>query len=192
MFYLFNKYYNIIIIFIMKINLIVAYSNNYIIGNDNIIPWYYKEDLQYFRKITTETTDKFKKNIVIMGYNTHMSISNNILKNRINIVITTKELENKDTIYYVNSIGNALELCEKLIFDNSAEKVFIIGGESIYNSFNNPKYYKVLDKIYITQIYKDFVGNKYFYKLDDNFKVESIIQSKVHPELEYKILKINY
>ena len=176
----------------MKINLIVAYSNNYVIGNDNIIPWYYKEDLQYFRKITTETTDKFKKNIVIMGCNTHMSISNNILKNRINIVITTKELENKDTIYYVNSIGNALELCEKLIGDNSAEKVFIIGGESIYKSFNNPKYYKVLDKIYITRIYKDFVGNKYFYKLDDNFNVESIIQSKVHPELEYKILKINY
>ena len=188
MFYLFNKYYNNIIIFIMKINLIVAYSNNYIIGNDNTIPWYYKEDLQYFRKITTETTDKFKKNIVIMGYNTHMSISNNILKDRINIVITTKELENKDTIYYVNSIGNALELCKKLIFDNIAEKLFIIGGESIYNSFNNQKYYKVLDKIYITRIYKDFVGNKYFYKLDDNFKFESIIRSKIHPELEYQIL----
>jgi len=188
LFYLFNKYYNNIIIFIMKINLIVAYSNNYIIGNDNTIPWYYKEDLQYFRKITTETTDKFKKNIVIMGYNTHMSISNNILKDRINIVITTKELENKDTIYYVNSIGNALELCKKLIFDNIAEKLFIIGGESIYNSFNNQKYYKVLDKIYITRIYKDFVGNKYFYKLDDNFKFESIIRSKIHPELEYQIL----
>jgi dihydrofolate reductase len=172
----------------MKINLIVAYSNNYIIGNDNTIPWYYKEDLQYFRKITTQTTDKFKKNIVIMGYNTHLSIPNNILKDRINIVITTKELENKDTIYYVNSIGNALELCEKLIFDNSAEKVFIIGGESIYNCFHNSEYYKFLDKAYITRIFKDFDGNKYFYKLDDNFKVESIIQSKVNPELEYQIL----
>ena len=169
----------------MKINIIVAYSNNYVIGNNNYIPWYYKEDLQYFRKITTETTDKFKKNIVIMGYNTHLSISNNILKDRINIVITTKELENKDTIYYVNSITNALELCEKLIFDNSAEKVFIIGGESIYNCF---RYYKFLDKIYITRIYNDFIGNKYFYKLEDEFKFESIIQSKIHPELEYQIL----
>lgn len=188
MFYLFNKYYNIIIIFIMKVNLIVAYSNNYVIGNNNIIPWYYKEDLIYFRKITTETTDKFKKNIVIMGYNTHMSIPNNILKDRINIVITRKELENKDTIYYVNSIGNAIKLCEKLIGNNNGEKIFIIGGESIYNCFNNPKYYKVLDKIYITRIYKDFIGNKYFYKLDDNFKFESIIRSKIHPELEYQIL----
>lgn len=174
----------------MKVNIIVAYSNNYVIGNNNTIPWHYKEDLQYFRKITTQTTDKLKKNIVIMGYNTHISIPNNILKDRINIVITTKELENKDTIYYVNSITNALELCEKLIFNNSAEKVFIIGGESIYNCFNNPKYYKFLDKIYITRIYKDFVGNKYFYKLDDNFKLESITQSKIHHELEYQILSV--
>ena len=188
MFYLFNKYYNNIIIFIMKINLIVAYSNNYVIGNNNIIPWYYKEDLIYFRKITTEKTDKLKKNIVIMGYNTHMSIPNNILKDRINIVITTKELENKDTIYYVNSIGNAIKLCEKLIGNNNGEKIFIIGGESIYNCFRYSEYYKFLDKAYITRIYKDFIGNKYFYKLDDNFKFESIIRSKIHPELEYQIL----
>ena len=174
----------------MKVNIIVAYSNNYVIGNNNNIPWYYKEDLKYFKKITTETTDKLKKNIVIMGYNTHISIPNNTLKDRINIVITTKELENKDTIYYVNSISNALELCEKLIFDNSAEKGFIIGGESIYNYFSNYEYYKFLDKVYITRIYKDFIGNKYFYKLDDKFKFESKLQSKVHPELEYQILSI--
>ena len=94
----------------MKVNIIVAYSNNYVIGNNNDIPWYYKEDLQYFKKITTETIDKYKKNIVISGYNTHLSIPNNYLKDRINIVITTKKIENKDNIYYVNSFDNAIKL----------------------------------------------------------------------------------
>jgi dihydrofolate reductase len=174
----------------MKINLIVAYSNNYVIGNNNDIPWYYKEDLIYFKKITTETIDKSKKNIVISGYNTHLSIPNNYLKDRINIVITTKKIENKDNIYYVNSFDNALELCEKLIFDDIVEKIFIIGGESIYNCFRYSEYYKFLDKVYLTRIYKDFVGNKYFYKLDDNFNLESSIISELHPELEYQVLSI--
>lgn len=172
----------------MKINIIVAHSNNYVIGNDNNIPWYYKEDLIYFKKITTQTIDKSKKNIVISGYNTHLSIPNNYLKDRINIVITTKKIENKDTIYYVNSFTNAIKLSEKLIDSNDGEKIFIIGGESIYNYFRNCEYYKFLDKIYLTRIYKDFIGNKYFYKLDDNFKIESSIISKLHPELEYQVL----
>ena len=172
----------------MKINIIVAYSNNYVIGNDNNIPWYYKEDLKYFRKITTETIDKYKKNIVISGYNTHLSIPNNYLKDRINIVITTKKIENKDNIYYVNSFDNAIKLSEKLIGNNNSEKIFIIGGESIYNCFRYSEYYKFLDKVYLTRIYKDFTGNKYFYKLDDNLKIESSLISKLHPELEYQVL----
>ena len=122
-----------------------------------------------------------------MGYSTHLSIPNNILKDRINIVITRKELENKDNIYYVNSFDDAIKLSEKII-DNNGEKIFIIGGESIYNCFRYSEYYKFLDKVYLTRIYKDFTGNKYFYKLDDNLKIESSLISKLHPELEYQVL----
>ena len=34
-------------------DIIVAVSKNYVIGNDNKIPWNYKEDMKYFKKITT-------------------------------------------------------------------------------------------------------------------------------------------
>ena len=34
----------------LSINVIVAYSDNFIIGNNNNIPWLYKEDLKYFQK----------------------------------------------------------------------------------------------------------------------------------------------
>ena len=73
----------------MKINVIVAYSEKYVIGKDKNIPWIYKEDLKYFQKITKEIKDTNKKNIVIMGYTTHSTIPNQILKDRINIVITS-------------------------------------------------------------------------------------------------------
>ena len=39
----------------MKFNIIVAKSKNNVIGSNNSIPWNYKEDMKYFKKITTET-----------------------------------------------------------------------------------------------------------------------------------------
>jgi dihydrofolate reductase len=186
----------------MKINIIVAYANNYVIGYNNDIPWHYKEDLQYFKTITCHTEDPSKKNIVIMGYNTHISLPNQFLKNRINIVITTKELENNEDLYYVDSLGRAIELCNELITDNKAEKIFIIGGESIYSYYIKSYYYKYLDKVYITRINKDYgissskqclqefdKGNKHFYGLEDKFYYISVLQSILHPEIEYRVLQ---
>ena len=79
----------------MKINVIVAYSNNYVIGNDNNLPWNYKEDMEYFKTITSYTRKDDNKNAIIMGYNTWLSIKKK-LKNRINIVITTKNIEKSE------------------------------------------------------------------------------------------------
>lgn len=173
----------------MKINVIVAYSKNYIIGNDKNIPWIYKEDLKYFQKITKEINDKNKKNIVIMGYTTHKTIPNNILKDRINIVITSKQLENKDNLYYKDSLGSTMELCKELINKSLVEKIFIIGGESIYNYFFKSYYYKYLDKVYITFIDKEYDGNKFFYGLEEKFYYLSIKQSELHKEIEYRVLQ---
>jgi dihydrofolate reductase len=36
------------------------------IGKNNSLPWNISEDLQYFKKITTETSNFNKKNAVIM------------------------------------------------------------------------------------------------------------------------------
>ena len=176
----------------MKINIIVAYANNYVIGSNNDIPWHYKEDLKYFKTITCQTEDYSKKNIVIMGYNTHISLPNQFLKNRINIVITTKELENREDLYYADSLGNAIQLCNELIENNKAEKIFIIGGESIYSYYCKSYYYKFLDKVYITRIDKTFEGNKYFYGLEDKFYYISVLQSSLHPEIEYRVLQYMY
>jgi dihydrofolate reductase len=174
-----------------RVNVIVAFSNNYIIGNNNKIPWLYKEDLKYFQKITTITENDLKKNIVIMGYNTYLSLNSKKLKNRINIVITNKDL-NKDNnidLYFVNSLGEAIEESKRMFLNNIAEKIFIIGGDSIYQYFFKSYYYNFLDKIYITRIYKTFEGNKFFYGIEDKFYYESIRKSDIYPEIEYQVLQ---
>ena len=45
------------------ISLIVAIGKNNLIGKDNNLPWYYPEDLKYFKSVT-------KGHPVIMGENT--------------------------------------------------------------------------------------------------------------------------
>jgi dihydrofolate reductase len=178
----------------MKINIIVAYSNNYIIGNDNNLPWNYKEDLEYFKTITSHTRKDDNKNAIIMGYNTWLSIKKK-LKNRINIVITTKiiektELEDND-LFFVDSMGSAIDVCKDVFNSKKIENIFIIGGEKIYTYFFRSYFYTYIDKIYITKINKDFEGNKYFPNIDNKFYYTQISTSYENPELEYRVLQYN-
>jgi len=173
----------------LSINVIVAYSDNFVIGNNNDIPWLYKEDLKYFQNITTLTNNNHKKNVVIMGYNTYLSLNSQKLKNRVNIVITTKELHNDNDLYFVDSLGTAIEESKRMLLNNIIEKIFIIGGESIYTYFFKSYYYKFLDKIYITRIHKSFEGNKFFYGLEEKFYYKSVEKSVHYPEIEYRVLQ---
>jgi dihydrofolate reductase len=47
--------------------MIAAMASNRIVGNKNQLPRYYTQDLQHFKKVTTGQ-------IVVMGYNTYLSI----------------------------------------------------------------------------------------------------------------------
>lgn len=160
-------------------NIIVAVSNNFIIGNKNAIPWNYKEDLQYFKKITSTNTNKENKNVIIMGYNTWKSI-NKPLVNRFNIVIDRNVVDEgiiDNDVLFVNSFEKALNYYKN-------NDIFVIGGGKIYVEALN---HQQLDKIYLTKINKTFEGDVYFPKLTDKYKLINVEQSKMHKELEYRI-----
>ena len=72
------------------LNLVVSVNQNNLIGIDNDLLIKSKGDLQNFYKITTQNYPEGNRNIVIMGYNTWISIPQNKrpLKNRMNIVLT--------------------------------------------------------------------------------------------------------
>ena len=63
-----------------KITVIVAVSENLVIGYKNALPWHISEDLKNFKKITTNHS-------VVMGRKTFESIGKP-LKDRRNIVIS--------------------------------------------------------------------------------------------------------
>jgi len=118
----------------LKINIIVSYSDNLVIGNDNNIPWDYSEDLQYFNKITMDRNDKNKYNVVIFGYETYLHLPIKIFKNRIIIVITNKvsDYDNNENNNYDNTTMNLSKLSvDKELFSGTNVK------ENINNHVNN-------------------------------------------------------
>ena len=117
----------------MEIFLIAAVDKNLAIGKDGKIPWYIKEDLQYFQKNTLNTA-------MIMGRSTFESIGKP-LPNRQNIVMT-RSPANRDGVIEVLDAASAIKEAKK-----ASSKISIIGGESIYKAF-----LPLASKLLITEI----------------------------------------
>jgi len=130
------------------INLIVAFDENYIIGDQGKLIWYCPEDLKHFKSITTN-------NIVVMGRKTFESIGKP-LPNRINIVLSRNVISHPGVIS-MNSIQDVLNFYK----ERANNELFIIGGAEIYRQF-----YPYIDRMYITRIHKAFMGDTSFPRFD--------------------------
>ncbi|MFC1744639.1 dihydrofolate reductase [Candidatus Riflebacteria bacterium] len=130
-------------------NLIVAMSENRVIGKDNKIPWHFPEDLQLFRKLTMGCT-------VIMGRRTFTSIGKP-LPGRNNIVIS-RTMQEVTGLTICKSFPGALEEAKAI-----GKEVFVIGGESLYREA-----LPLAVKVYISHIPGNYEGDRYFPELDNN------------------------
>lgn len=127
------------------IGIIAAVTSNGIIGIDGKLPFNYKEDLDHFRKTTTNS-------VVVMGRKTFQSIGKP-LPNRINICISSSNFYESENLILVKSFSEALE--EAKIYNKN---IWIIGGSSVYEEAMN-----VADKIILT-ITPDIINNNYAIK----------------------------
>lgn len=107
----------------IKFSIIVATDNKNGIGlyqnNKYTIPWYNKEDINFFK-------DKTLNGVVIMGKNTFLSLNNKPLNNRLNIVITKSKYEN---VLSYSSLNEALNYCN----ENKLNNIYVIGGSMLYH-----------------------------------------------------------
>jgi dihydrofolate reductase len=126
----------------MIITIVVAISENHVIGKDNKLLWYLPNDLKHFKNITTGHT-------VIMGRKTYDSVGKP-LPNRRNIIITRQAIIIPGC-EVVNSIEAALAL------GAGENEVFIVGGAEIYKEA-----IKIIDRIYLTIVHKEFEGDSFF------------------------------
>lgn len=132
----------------MKICMIAAMAENGVIGNNNDIPWHIPEDFAYFKKVTLGCP-------VVMGRKTWDSLPKKPLPKRENIVITRREDYVAEGAHVCHDIHDALALARRV----GTEEIFIIGGEQIYKAALDTG---LVDKVYMTHIYKTFVGDTHF------------------------------
>tara|TARA_B110000483_G_scaffold243004_1_gene330819 strand:- start:1954 stop:2499 length:546 start_codon:yes stop_codon:yes gene_type:complete len=107
------------------------------IGNNGNLLYSIPKDIRHFAKTTMEIPTCqiiYKRNLVVMGRKTWDSIplSKKPLKNRMNIVFTSRKIDHPD-VYSVASMDEYKKVeCSLSYYVN---KIFIIGGQQIYNMF---------------------------------------------------------
>lgn len=194
----------------MTINLISCvanFNNKLAIGRGNDLLFRLKEDLMYFKNITTNLKynnfPKFTKNVVLMGRKTWYSIpnQNRPLSNRLNLVLTNEPNLHKLSPYPISTISN-LFTCKKKNYDTvfnesvyfitfkqflhfyklTKANVFVIGGAQIYNTFLKHPTLKP-NNLYITEVLdykpdKEHLPDTFMDHFDQSYKLNSISNKK--------------
>ena len=138
----------------MIISLIAWMATNRTIWKDNQLPWDYPEDLKYFQKTTKDHT-------IVMWLNTYYSIGRPLPKRR-NIVLSKQDITIAGVEIFT-SIDDMLSTLKSEQWSESNE-IFIIWWANIYKQFVS-----LADKIYLTQIKKDYEWDTFFPEFEENF-----------------------
>lgn len=136
------------------ISLIVAKSQNNVIGKNNQLPWHLSEDLKHFKATTMNHP-------ILMGRKTFDSIGR-ALPGRENIVVTRNTSYKNDAVTVIHDLESYLKQHQ-----NSEDKIFVIGGSRIYEQSLN-----FVSEIVMTVIEQDFEGDAYFLDLDNSWSLK--------------------
>ena len=159
------------------ISIIVATSKNNIIGANNKLLWHIPEDLKRFKEITSGKT-------TIMGRKTFESLPY-ILPNRKHVILTRDKNFKVDSemVEIIHSLDEILST-----YSQSNNEVFVIGGGQIYESL-----LPFVNKLYLTKIQKDFIGDTKFPTINENeWNLEYASDEKIDPKSRLKFKFINF
>lgn len=115
---------------------ILAVGRHGEIGTKQSLPWpRLPADMRHFRRVTEETTAESTKNAVVMGWKTWVSIGMKPLRNRINVVLTTRQPPDHevDGVIFVDSVDQCYKAIDQLA--DVIEKAFVIGGKETFDAF---------------------------------------------------------
>ncbi|MEE2844240.1 MAG: dihydrofolate reductase [Planctomycetota bacterium] len=124
----------------MALSIIVAISQNGIIGREMALPWHISADLKRFKALTMG-------HHIVMGRKTYESIGR-LLPGRTTVIITRQSDYQIPGAIVVNSIDEAMAVAADDL------ETFIVGGSQIYNLA-----LPLVDTLYITRVHADVEGD---------------------------------
>ena len=153
----------------MIVSLIVAVSENKVIGKDNDLVWHLPADMRFFKDTT-------KGHFVIMGRRNYESIPHRYrpLPHRTNVIVTRQDDYKAEGCLIVNSVEAAIELAQKA----GDKEPFVIGGGQIYKYAIEKN---LVDRVYLTKVHTEIDGDTYFDDLDGSWK---LLNTEFHPSDE--------
>ena len=125
-----------------EIVLVVAISDNGVIGKDGAIPWHISEDLKRFKALTLGHT-------VVMGRKTWDSLPRKPLPGRVNMVVTRQPDWQAEGAIRAASLGQATA--------GTSGTVMVIGGAEIYE-----RALPLASRIELTEVHQAFDGDAKF------------------------------
>ena len=127
----------------MITTLIVAASENDVIGSAGELPWYLPEDMRRFKSITSGHP-------VVVGRVTYESILLRLgspLPNRTSLVVSRRRGVDAANVRWAGSVDLAFSLAHEMILATVAKEIFVIGGASIYRQA-----LPLVDRILLTRV----------------------------------------
>ena len=138
-------------------SMIVAVSDNNVIGKNGTMPWHLKTDLQRFKKLTGG-------HCLIMGRKCFESIGKP-LPNRTNIVVSrNQDLEIPGCI-----VRSSLQYAADYANSRNDSSPFIIGGGIIYQQAIN-----IVNYLYLTRVHTTIEDGDTFFPVLDMTKWETV------------------
>ncbi len=158
-----------------KIIIVAAVAKNNVIGSNNALPWYYPEELRWFKEITWGKT-------ILIGRRTFESIISGRgkpLDNRKHIVLTRQlDYQVSEGVFVYHNLEKVLK--------HFNETIYVIGGGVVY-----AETFSLAEEMYITHINKEYSGDVFF----PMFKVEEWKKEVIREAGELsltKYLKIHF
>nr|AIA13259.1 Dihydrofolate reductase [uncultured bacterium] len=136
----------------MILSLLVAASENNVIGRNNELPWHLPNDMKFFKNTTWGLP-------VIMGRKTYDSLKSEPLPGRTNIVITRQQDWKPEGIIVVHSLQDAISAAQ----DTESNEIFVLGGGEIFKEA-----IEIGHRIYITRVHAVVEGDVFFPKIDES------------------------
>jgi len=133
----------------LTLSIIVAASENNVIGINNHLPWHLPVDMKYFKDMTMGKP-------IVMGRKSFEELGR-VLPGRPNIMITRQTDYTAEGLYVVPSLQAGIEKAKTF----GTEEIFITGGGEIFKMA-----LPIIDRLYLTRVHAEVSGDTYFPEFD--------------------------
>ena len=137
----------------MKITLVVAASDNNVIGKDNQLLWHLPKDMRFFKNTTWGLP-------IVMGRKTFESLGSKLLPGRLNLILSNQKNIKTNGATLVHSLQDAVNLAAKQDY----KQLMVIGGGQIYELA-----LPLAHTIMLTRVHTTIEGDAFFPALNEDW-----------------------